>query len=350
MSHYYYWLFLLVAAPWTPWFYRRRVETTRVSFPALRLLKGRRSYKSRPFQRVILATSRSCALAAFLALALGAFDATWTKERKTQDLLPKLPSRVLIVDGADSGPERRTRAIDAPSVGDYLFCALDVDSERVSSADFALEPSEFLRDYDAIILADLSSPTDAELTKLARFAEREGRFVLIWQGARAAPERWNDALRELSVDAETIEYDGLAQKRLKSFRKSPFSERFPDASLARIDALPVDRLTTLRGPGAVPLLWDSSTDEIVFARIKNGWYWFAASPDPNDGSLAVAPFFTTLVEKTLEFPSIDRVGSFEEREPFSWRPWLWGALIVALAVELAFGAERVGALDLSKRR
>ena len=248
---------------------------------------------------------------------------------------PTLKS-VLIVDGSDSGSALRPTPIAAPSVAEYLTLALEespLDVETLASADFASTSLATLKRYDAIVLADLSAPTDSELDKLTQYVAKN-RFVLIWPGPRTSPERWTDVWKKLGFDAQTSRRE-LDQSPKLFASTAPFEQVFPDADSARLNALPVDRAVVTTGPDVRRLLVDSGTGAPTFSSLDSRWYWFAPSPDPNDGALAMTPFFVTLVEKVLEYPRYDDVGVGKVKAPeFNWRGVLWAILAFVVFAEL----------------
>ena len=332
---------LLTILPWTPLFRRpRRVQ--RVLFAPFFLVADRRAVRKRRLREIALAALRSLAIAILVLLWNLPTPAPTPTASAESAPAPRTPSRLLIVDGADSGPDLYPTPIDAPSVADYLAWALDdskIDVDRIDSAELASLSLAALRRYDALVLADLSVPTDAELEKLTEYASNE-RFVLAWSGPRTSPERWTEVWKKMGLDAvSSLEEFNKAPKRFVS--PSPLAQIFPDASAARLDALPVDRAVVTSGADAAPLLSDSGTGTPTFSRLNPHWYWFAPSPDPNDGALALAPYFITLVEKVLEFPSVDLSAPQSlEDNAFDWRPVLWLALALIVFAELALAEPR----------
>lgn len=331
----YYLLFLLVFVPWTPFFFTPRSRTDRVIFAPLFLLGSRRVRTKLLARRITLAALRSTAILAFLLLPLSSASSSVRAAREARlcEDAPTLPASVLIVDGTDSGPKRRELPIESPSVADYLACALGEGFDRLNSFELSSAPLERLSGYDAIVLADLASPTDAELKKLTQYLSADPkRYVLIWQGERADPALWSAAFRALGLDAAAAETDLRDRRVPRRFQRSPLSRIFPDAEHARLDALPIERASTVWGKDVEPALIDSATDAVVYARIGERWYWFGASPDPNAGALSSAEYFTTLTECVLRYP-LTR-GVFTNPPKREWTRALWALIACASALEL----------------
>lgn len=326
----YYLLYLFALLPWALLFLRGRNKPPRVFFAPLFLLTSKRLRKRRRFREIALAASRSIALFAFITLVAPDVPKQTQPEREPPNTL----RRVLIVDGSDSGPTRFAQTIDAPSVAEYLSCAIELETETIAASELSERSLSNLLDYDAAILADVSSPTEAELDRLKGFAQDGKHFVLIWTGVRVVPERWNDALSKLGSAARIVDVNDVAARYSRFYRASALSRIFPDAKAARVDALPVERLQAVENAEA--LLRDSGTGAIVFAKLYPGWYWFGASPDPNAGALASAPYFATLVEKTLELASSGADNEVVATSRRSSRAWaLVLAFVLAMATELA---------------
>lgn len=324
----YSWLYILALLPWALIFLRDRRKAPRILFAPIFLLTSRRSRKRRRLREIMLAASRCAALCAFITL-LAPADPPTDEGRN----VPSKPlERVLIVDGSDSGPLRFSQNIDSPSVAEYLTYALDLAVERVPSSDLAEYSSSSLREFDAVVLADVSSPTPVELERLTGFTRDGKRFVLIWSGNRVVPEHWNAALRELGSSAKIVDVETRGSLRgYRGYRGSPFCESFPDAKHARIDALPVERFQGVEGGEA--LLSDVGGG-VVFARLATGWYWFGASPDPNAGALSTAPYFATLVDRVLAYAG--KGGEVRGAKPKDdLRTLWWAVLLAAMALELA---------------
>ena len=330
-------LLLLTLLPWTR-FFRRPRQVPRVLFAPFFLVSDRRARRKRRLHEIALASLRSLAIAILVLL--------WALPKspsvKTSDVAaPRQALKsVLIVDGSDSGPALYPTPIASPGVAEYLDLALDespIDVETIVSADFASTSLTTLRRYDAIVLADLSAPTDSELDKLTQYVAKD-RFVLVWPGPRTSPERWTDVWKKLGFDARTSRRELNKSPNLFA-SASPFERIFPDADAARLDALPVERAAVTTGSDVGSLLVDSGTGTPTFSRLDSRWYWFAPSPDPNDGALALAPYFVTLVEKVLEYPRHDAVGADKVKTAeFNWRGVLWMTLALVVLAELAMEA------------
>ena len=330
-------LLLLTLLPWTR-FFRRPRQAPRVLFAPFFLVSNKRARRKRRLHEIALASLRSLAIAILVLL--------WALPKspsvKTSDVAaPRQTLKsVLIVDGSDSGPALYPTPIASPGVAEYLDLALDespIDVETIVSADFASSSLTTLRRYDAIVLADLSAPTDSELDKLTQYVAKD-RFVLVWPGPRTSPERWTDVWKKLGFDAQTSRRELNKSPNLFA-SASPFERLFPDADAARLDALPVERAAETTGSDVGSLLVDSGTGTPTFSRLDSRWYWFAPSPDPNDGALALTPYFVTLVEKVLEYPRHDAVGAGKVKTAgFNWRGVLWATLALAVLAELAMTA------------
>lgn len=364
------WALFALATLALPWlFLRRRRPTTpppRVSFPAIRLLAPsfRRAVKRKERRLLVLATIRSFAL---LTLVL-----IWAEPSSTffsffNDALPTsaesrltVPlqrvadgkidgrsARVLIVDGSDSGPpfpndaQLQSAASTSSDAAFYLAAALNpnfdatqplADSnfpqvELVSSADFALTPTNALIAFDAICWVDLSAPTDAELAKAERFLAAatpdSPRALLIFAGPRTDAKRWDAVWRRWNLDAQTLAVafepatgaldastvpavrDALQLVANVNVKERSFAAAFPGFERCGVDALPVWRSFPLVGSAAVPILRDATSNVPTLTRLSapnNGVVlWCATAPDASLNALAFAPSFVPLVEKTVDF-------------------------------------------------
>ncbi len=324
---------LLTLLPWTR-FFRRPRQVPLVQFAPFFLVADKKARRKRRLREIALAALRSLAIA--LLVLLWTLPQSSPSAKKNDVSTPrKTLENVLIVDGSDSGSALYPTPIAAPSVSDYLALALEdsnLNVETIDSSEFASASLATSRQYDAIVLADLSSPTDAELDKLERYLSGD-RFVLVWSGSRTSPERWTDVWKRLGFDAKTTRRE--LDKAPKFFAPtSPFERFFPDADAARLDALPVERAVATTGADVARLLVDSGTGTPIFSRVGGNWYWFGASPDPNDGALALAPYFTTLVEKALEFPRFNDSSGEVKIVAFDCRGVLWTLLALVVLAEL----------------
>lgn len=364
------WALFALATLALPWlFLRRRRPTTpppRVSFPAIRLLAPslRRAIQRKERRLIVLATARSTALLTLVLIwAAPSFrvfpffnDAsptpaesrlTATLQRVAQGKIDGRPTRVLLVDGSDSGPpfpdapelqDVATRSSDAAF---YLAAALNPNFDAtqpvetqsfpqiklISSADFALTPSSALTSFDAIYWVDLSAPTDAELAKTERFlaaaTPRSPRALLIFAGPRIDVERWDAVWRRWNLDAQTLAVafepatgdldestDATVRRALQTVagvnvKERSFAEAFPGFERSGVDALPVWRSFPLVGADAFPLLRDATSNVPTLTSLSapnNGVVvWCATAPDASISALAFAPSFVPFVEKTLDF-------------------------------------------------
>ena len=325
-------LLLLTILPWTR-FFRRPRQVPRVLFAPFFLVSDKSARRKRRLREIAIASLRSLVVA-ILVLLWALPDAPSIKSADVFVPRQELKS-VLVVDGSDSGPAPYPTPIAAPSVAEYLALALEespIDVKTLDSADFASTSLATLRRYDAIVLADLSAPTDSELDKLTQFVSGN-RFILIWSGPRTSPERWTQVWRKLGIDATTSRRD--LNKPPKLFAPpSPFERIFPDADAARLNALPVGRAVVTTGPDVKTALTDSGTGAPTYSSLDSRWRWFALSPDPNDGALALTPFFVTLVEKVLEYPQHEVAPNETKPTGFHWRGVLWTILAVVVFAEL----------------
>lgn len=357
-----------LALPWL--LLRRRRPTTpppRVPFPAVRLLTPtlRQAARRKERRLFLLATIRSCALLSliliwtapsfrafplFVAASSGATTAesrlTATSQRIANGKIDGRPLRVLVVDGRDSGPpfpndlplQNADRSSDAAF---YIAAALNPDFnetqllaesrfpqvEVVSSADFALTPTNALIVFDAIYWVDLSAPTDAELEKTKRFLAAASpdspRALLIFAGPRTDVKRWDAAWRRWNLDVQTLSVafepstglldastaatarDALQRLANNNVKERAFVDGFAGFERSGVDAFPVWRSFPLVGSAAVPLLRDatSSVPTLTLLSAPNNGVvlWSATAPDASTSALAFAPSFVPLVEKTLDF-------------------------------------------------
>ncbi len=358
-----------LALPWL--FLRRRRPTTpppRVSFPAVRLLAPslRRAVRRKERRLLVLATIRSFA---FLTLVLiwaapsptffsfSCFNAAPSTPAESRFRIPlqrvasgkiyDRPARVLIVDGSDSGPpfpndsNLQNAANRSSDAAFYLAAALNpnfdatqplADSsfpqvETVSSADFALTPTNALLAFDAICWIDLSAPTDAELVKTERFLAAatpdSPRALLIFAGPRTDAKRWDAVWRRWNLDAQTLAVafepttgaldastapavrDALQTVANVNVKERSFADAFHGFERSGVDALPVWRSFSLVGSDAVPILRDAPSNVPTLTRLSapnNGTVvWCSTAPDASISALAFAPSFVPLVEKTLDF-------------------------------------------------
>lgn len=366
------WALFALATLALPWLLlRRRRPTTpppRVPFPALSLLTPtlRRAVRRKERRLFVLATIRSCALLTLVLIwASPSFRSfpfvgdttsastpaetrlTATLQRIANGKIDGRPLRVLIVDGSDSGPPFPNNS-PLPNAADrssdaafYIAAALTPDFnatqpsatqdfpqiEFVSSAEFALTPTNALLAFDAICWVDLSAPTDAELEKTERFlaaaSSRSPRALLVFAGPRTDVERWNAVWRRWNLDAQTLDVafepstgtlaastdadvrDALLTVANTSVKERAFADAFPSFERSGVDALPVWRSFPLVGSGAVPLLRDATSSAPTLTRLSapnNGVVlWCATAPDASLSALAFAPSFVPFVERTFDF-------------------------------------------------
>lgn len=363
------WALFALATLALPWlFLRRRRPTTpppRVSFPAIRLLAPslRRAVRRKERRLLVLATIRSSALLTLVLIwaAPSSFfsffnDASLTPaesrlsvplQRVANGKVDGRPIRVLIVDGSDSGTpfpndaQPQSAASSSSDAAFYLAAALNpnfdatqplVDSpfpqvELVSSADFALTPSNALIAFDAICWVDLSAPTDAELAKTERFlaaaSPASPRALLIFAGPRTAAKRWDAVWRRWNLDAQTLAVafepatgaldastapavrNALQTIANVNVKERSFAAAFPGFERSGVDSLPVWRSFPLVGSDAVPILRDATSTVPTLTRLSapnNGTVvWCATAPDASLSALAFAPSFVPLVETTVDF-------------------------------------------------
>ena len=366
------WALFALATLALPWLLlRRRRPTTpppRVPFPTIRLLTPtlRRAVRRKERRLIVLATIRSCALLSLVLIwaepsfrAFPLFSAassdstpaesllTATSQRVVNGKIDGRPLRVLIVDGADSGPpfpndsQLQRAAKRSSDAAFYIAAALNPDFnatqpfatqdfpqiELVSSADFALTPTNALIAFDAIYWVDLSAPTDAELEKTERFlaaaSPRSPRALLIFAGPRTDVKRWDAVWRRWSLDARTLSVafepstgsldastaaetrDALQLLANNNVKERAFANGFAGFERSGIDALPVWRSFPLVGSAAAPLLRDASASSPTLTLLtapNNGVVlWCATAPDASASALAFAPSFVPFVERTLDF-------------------------------------------------
>lgn len=364
------WALFALATLALPWlFLRRRRPTTpppRVSFPAVRLLAPslRRAVRRKERRLLVLATIRSCALLT-LVLIWAAPSPTFfsffsetsptpaesrltaTLQRIANGKIDGRSIRVLIVDGSDSGapfpdaPQLQSAASRSNDAAFYLAAALNPNFdatqpvetqnlpqvELVSSADFALTPTNALIAFDAICWVDLSAPTDAELAKTERFlaaaSSDSPRALLIFAGPRTDAKRWDAVWRRWKLDVQTLAVafepatgaldastdaavrDAFQTVANVNVKESSFAAAFPGFERSGIDALPVWRSFPLVGSDALPVLRDAPSNVPTLTRLSapnNGVVlWCATAPDAALSALAFAPSFVPLVEKTVAF-------------------------------------------------
>lgn len=361
------WALFALATLALPWFFLRRQRPTtpppRVSFPAVRLLAPslRRAVRRKERRLIVLAALRSFALLTLVLIwAKPSFpvfpffndapptsaksELNATSQRVANGKIDGRSIRVLIVDGSDSGPPfpdapelqgAKTRSNDAAF---YLAAALNPNFnasqpvetqnfpqiELVSSADFALTPTNALIAFDAICWVDLSAPTDAELKKTERFlAAASPRALLIFAGSRTDAKRWDAVWRRWKLDAQTLAVafepatgaldastapdvrDALQTVVNINVNKRSFAAAFPGFERSGVDALPVWRSFPLVGSDALAVLCDAASNVPTLTRLSapnNGVVlWCATSPDAALSALAFAPSFVPLVEKTVDF-------------------------------------------------
>ncbi len=363
------WALFALATLALPWlFLRRRRPTTpppRVSFPAVRLLAPslRRAVRRKERRLIVLATLRSFALLTLVLIWAAPSPPffpffsetsptpaesrlTATLQRVANGKIDGRSIRVLIVDGSDSGPPfpnapelqgAKTRSNDAAF---YLAAALNPNFEAtqplvvsrfpqveiISSADFALTPTNALISFDAICWVDLSAPTDAELAKTERFLAAASpdspRALLIFAGSRTDAKRWDAVWRRWKLDVQTLDVafepatgaldastdavrDAFQTVANVDVKERSFAAAFPGFERSGVDALPVWRSFPLVGSDAVPILRDAPSNVPTLTRLSasnNGVVlWCATAPDAALSALAFAPSFVPLVEKTVDF-------------------------------------------------
>ncbi len=364
------WALFALATLALPWLLlRRRRPTTpppRVSFPAVRLLAPslRRAVRRKERSLLILATLRSSALLTLVLIWAAptfpsfpffrAASSTPAESRLNVPLqrvangkIDGRPIRVLIVDGSDSGApfpndaQLQSAATRPSNAAFYIATALNpnfdasqplADSsfpqvETVSSADFALTPTNALIAFDAICWVDLSAPTDAELAKTERFlaaaSPASPRALLIFAGPRTDVKRWDAVWRRWNLDAQTLSVafepatgaldastvpgvrDALQTVANVDVKTRSFVAAFPGFERSGVDALPVWRSFPLVGNAAVPILRDAASNAPTLTRLSapnNGTVvWCATAPDATVSALAFAPSFVPFVEKTVDF-------------------------------------------------
>lgn len=364
------WALFALATLALPWLLlRRRRPTTpppRVSFPAVRLLAPslRRAVRRKERSLLILATLRSSALLTLVLIWAAptfpsfpffrAASSTPAESRLNVPLqrvangkIDGRPIRVLIVDGSDSGApfpndaQLQSAATRPSDAAFYIATALNpnfdasqplADSsfpqvETVSSADFALTPTNALIAFDAICWVDLSAPTDAELAKTERFlaaaSPASPRALLIFAGPRTDVKRWDAVWRRWNLDAQTLSVafepatgaldastvpgvrDALQTVANVDVKTRSFVAAFPGFERSGVDALPVWRSFPLVGNAAVPILRDAASNAPTLTRLSapnNGTVvWCATAPDATVSALAFAPSFVPFVEKTVDF-------------------------------------------------
>lgn len=343
------WALLFAILPWLAFLRPPRSEVARVPFPALVLLSSSKSRKRRSRRAFFRAALRSLALAALAILwASPTFlddDAHVTASRAPAGAEQSLDS-ILIVDGAVVDPERSPGDGATFSSAQILELALaaqfdDVKIERVAALDFSLRPSKTLEPRDVALVVDVSALTPPEETALAEFAKRGGA-VVFWPGVATDAARWNATFRRWNVAAQIVDSpleDAPGSARSSEERK--FLKAFPGAESANLDALPAERAILCVGADVVPILRDGKTRAPVFARLANGLYWFAFSPDPRCSALAAAPAFPALVEATTRYSlSAPRgAASNDAKGALSWRgaakTAIWLVPFVAAVVEVA---------------
>lgn len=364
------WALFALATLALPWlFLRRRRPTTpppRVSFPAVRLLAPslRRAVRRKERRLLVLATIRSFALltlvliwAAPFPTFFSFFSAAFSTPAESRHSVPSQrvangkidgrSARVLIVDGSDSGPpfpndsKLQSAASRSSDAAFYLAAALNPDFdashplansdfpqiELVSSADFALTPTNALIAFDAICWVDLSAPTAAELAKTERFLAAASpdspRALLIFAGPRTDAKRWDAVWRRWNLDAQTLAVafepatgkldastasavrDALQNVANVDVKARSFADAFPNFERSGVDALPVWRSFPLVGAAARPVLRDATSNVPTLTLLSapnNGVVlWCATAPDASLSALAFAPSFVPFVEKTVDF-------------------------------------------------
>lgn len=301
------WALLFALLPWLALLRPPRAEIQRVPFPALSLLASPQARKRRSRRALLRAALRSLALVALAIL--------WAAPKISDDAAPA-PSQnavqtraltsILVVDGADLELEPSGTAARSLSSAQILTLALsaqldDAKIERVPAIDFALRPDAFLQGRDALLVAELAALAPQEERAIQRFAQSGGAVVL-WSGLATDPARWNETLRRWNVDAEIVQSPlDDAPGVPRSHEERAFLAAFPGAASAKLDALPVARAALVLGDDVVPILRDRKSRAPVFARLADGIYWFALSPDPREGALAAIPAFPALVEATTRY-------------------------------------------------
>ncbi len=364
------WALFALATLALPWlFLRRRRPTTpppRVSFPAVRLLAPslRLAVQRKEQRLLILATIRSFALLSLVLIWAAPsppffpfFNAapptpaesrlTATRQRVANGKIDGRPTRVLIVDGSDSGPPfpadstLQSAASRSSDAAFYLAAALNPNFnaaqpvetqsfpqvELVSSADFALTPTNALIAFDAICWVDLSAPTDAELAKtehfLAAASPSSPRALLVFAGPRTDAKRWDAVWRRWNLDAQTLAVafepttgaldastdaavrDAFQTVANVDVKGRSFAAAFPGFERSGVDALPVWRSFPLVGSDALSVLRDAASSVPTLTRLSapnNGVVlWCATAPDASISALAFAPSFVPFVEKTVDF-------------------------------------------------
>ena len=373
------WALFALATLALPWlFLRRRRPTTpppRVSFPAVRLLAPslRRAVRRKERRLIALATLRSFALLTLVLIWAAPsppffpfFNAapptpaesrlTATRQRVANGKIDGRPTRVLIVDGSDSGPPfpadstLQSAASRSSDAAFYLAAALNPNFnasqpvetqsfpqiELVSSADFALTPPNALTAFDAICWVDLSAPTDAELAKTERFLAAASpdspRALLIFAGPRTNAKRWDAVWRRWNLDVQTLAVafepatgaldastdaavrDAFQTVANVDVKERSFAAAFPGFERSGVDALPVWRSFPLVGSDALPVLRDAASSVPTLTRLSapnNGVVlWSATAPDATVSALAFAPSFVPLVEKTVDFALQESFATF----------------------------------------
>lgn len=364
------WALFALATLALPWLFLRRRRPTapppRVSFPAVRLLAPslRRAVRRKERRLIVLATLRSFALLTLVLIwAKPSFpvfpffndapqtsaksELNATSQRVANGKIDGRSIRVLIVDGSDSGApfpdasQLQSAASRSNDAAFYLAAALNPNFdatqpvetqnlpqvELVSSADFALTPTNALTAFDAICWVDLSAPTDAELAKTERFLAAASpdspRALLIFAGLRTDAKRWDAVWRRWKLDVQTLAVafepatgaldastdaavrDAFQTVANVDVKERSFAAAFPGFERSGVDALPVWRSFPLVGSDAVPILRDAPSNVPTLTRLSasnNGVVlWCATAPDAALSALAFAPSFVPLVEKTVDF-------------------------------------------------
>lgn len=364
------WALFALATLALPWlFLRRRRPTTpppRVSFPAIRLLAPslRRAVRRKERRLIVLATLRSFALLTLVLIwaapsptffsFFSDASSTPAESRLTETLqriangkIDGRPTRVLLVDGSDSGPpfpndsNLRNAAKRSGDAAFYLAAALNPNFdatqsladanfpqvEIISSADFALTPPNALTSFDAICWVDLSAPTDAELAKTERFLAAASpdspRALLIFAGTRTDAKRWDAVWRRWNLDVQTLSVafdpatgaldastvpavrNALQTVANVNVKERSFAAAFSGFDRSGVDALPVWRSFPLVGSAALPVLRDAESSVPTLTRLfapNNGVVlWCATAPDASISALAFAPSFVPFVEKSVDF-------------------------------------------------
>ena len=346
-----------------PWLIRqdRRESVTRYTFSPLFLLlhSSRSQEKRRRYYHFFLLLCQTL-LILFLVLFAAQPSFYKMKEETGSHHCPTPSSlKILVVDGSDSGQKQWSNSTASLSVSpaDYIIFALNPlqqhihsgnnhqpqngnlsetetvknisaqdagsqknkDSgnieeyhfpyvERMFSREFPDFPQEQLSTFNLVILVDLSAPMKEEVEKLTRFLHSDSETLkhglLVFFGSRTRYEKWNDTFfstlePNIQLLPAIVTGDTPFQGTLNE--KHPLGEfflQYPDCGLTR---LPLHIYFPLVSPSCPSVLSDTLSRSVIMESQSGKMLFFSTVPDEAVSSLAQAPVFVPLLQKSVEY-------------------------------------------------